>query len=65
MDQPHVTKSVNSIAIESPVTDTQAEIPCEKQVFQDVFSKQLATRLPPHWPWDCMIDLLPGAILPR
>ncbi|XP_016298188.1 interferon-induced protein 44-like [Sinocyclocheilus anshuiensis] len=24
-----------------------------------------ATELPPHWPWDCVIDLLPGATLPK
>jgi len=33
--------------------------------FQDVFSKQLATELPSHWPWDCAINLLPGATLPK
>ncbi|KAL0188441.1 hypothetical protein M9458_015540, partial [Cirrhinus mrigala] len=29
----------------------------------DVFSKQEATHLPPHRPWDCAIELLPGAQL--
>ncbi|KAK3565219.1 hypothetical protein QTP86_001028 [Hemibagrus guttatus] len=24
-----------------------------------------ATKLPPHRPWDCAIDLLPGAKLPK
>ncbi|KAL0151373.1 hypothetical protein M9458_053367 [Cirrhinus mrigala] len=33
--------------------------------FQDVFSKQAATHLPPHRPWDCAIELLPGAQLPK
>ncbi len=33
--------------------------------FQDVFSMQAATRLPPHRPWDCAIDLLPGTKLPK
>ncbi|KAG1929330.1 retrotransposable element [Pimephales promelas] len=32
---------------------------------QEIFDKQLATTLPPHRPWDCAIDLLPGAVLPR
>ncbi|KAL0152743.1 hypothetical protein M9458_052466, partial [Cirrhinus mrigala] len=30
-----------------------------------LFSKQAATRLPPHRPWDCAIELLPGAQLPK
>ncbi len=30
-----------------------------------MFSKQAATKLPPHRPWDCAIDLLPGTILPK
>ncbi len=33
--------------------------------FQDVFSKQAATHLPPPRPWDCAVDLLPGAKLPK
>ncbi len=40
-------------------------IPSDYQPFQDVFSKQAATRLPPHWPWDCVIDLLPSANPPK
>ncbi len=30
-----------------------------------MFSKQAATRLPSHRPWDSAIDLLPGAKLPK
>ncbi len=33
--------------------------------FQDVFSKQAATQLPPHRPWDCAIGLLPGNKIPK
>ncbi|KAL0161376.1 hypothetical protein M9458_045101, partial [Cirrhinus mrigala] len=33
--------------------------------YPDVFSKQAATQLPPHRPWDCAINLLPGAQLPK
>ena len=29
-----------------------------------VFSKEQVLSLPPHWPYDCGIDLLPGAPLP-
>ncbi|KAL0200281.1 hypothetical protein M9458_003468, partial [Cirrhinus mrigala] len=41
------------------------EIPAEYRAYQDVFSKLAATHLPPHRPWDCAIDLLPGAQLPK
>ncbi len=30
-----------------------------------VFCKQAATQLPPHRPWNCAIDLLPGYKLPK
>ena len=38
------------------------------QVYHDlsaVFSKESALSLPPHGPYDCAIDLLPGAPLPK
>lgn len=57
--------SLNSTPIESPETDTKQEIPHKYMPFLDVFSKQLATKLPPHQPWDSAIDLLPGATLPK
>jgi len=34
-------------------------------VFQDVFSKEAATKLPPHRAWDCAVDPLPGAKLTK
>ncbi len=40
-------------------------IPFDYRAFQDVFSKQAATQLPPHRAWDCAIDLLPGYKLPK
>ncbi|CAM4732566.1 unnamed protein product [Leuciscus chuanchicus] len=57
--------SLCSTSIESPTTTKQHKIPLAYRAFQDVFSKQLATTLPPHKPWDCAIDLLPGATLPH
>ncbi|KAL0148604.1 hypothetical protein M9458_056151 [Cirrhinus mrigala] len=51
--------------VESPEPVNTPEIPAEYRAFQDVFSKQAATQLPPHQPWDCAIDLLPGAQLPK
>ncbi|KAI7789601.1 putative retrotransposon-like protein 1-like [Triplophysa rosa] len=56
---------MNSTAVESPEPVRQAIIPHEYRAFQDVFSKRLATELPPHRPWDCAIELLPGAIMPK
>ncbi|KAI2646638.1 Transposon Tf2-8 polyprotein [Labeo rohita] len=56
---------VASTHVESPEPAFTPEIPAEYAVFQDVFSKQSATHLPPHRPWDCAIDLLPGAQLPK
>ena len=31
----------------------------------EVFSKKNATKLPPHRPYDCSIDILQGATLPK
>ncbi|KAL0176595.1 hypothetical protein M9458_028925, partial [Cirrhinus mrigala] len=51
--------------VESPEPKIIPEIPAEYMAFQDVFSKQAATHLPPHRPWDCAIELLPGAQLTK
>ncbi|KAI2643052.1 Transposon Tf2-11 polyprotein [Labeo rohita] len=56
---------LSSTRIESPDQASVPEVPVEYMAFQDVFSKQAATLLPPHQPWDCAIDLLPGAQLPK
>lgn len=39
-------------------------VPSEYHDLRDVFSKTRAQSLPPHRPYDCTIDLLPGAPLP-
>ncbi|KAL0173634.1 hypothetical protein M9458_029602, partial [Cirrhinus mrigala] len=64
---PHHVTSVQlaSTLVESPEPTSIQEIPADYRAFQDVFSKQAATKLPPHRPWDCAIDLLPGAQLPK
>ncbi|KAL0199776.1 hypothetical protein M9458_002963, partial [Cirrhinus mrigala] len=54
-----------STQVESPEPESSPEIPAEFVAFQDVFSKQAATHLPPQWPGDCAIKLLPGAQLPK
>ncbi len=56
---------VASTRVESPETSVIPMIPLDYRAFQDVFSKQAATQLPPHRPWDCAIDLLPGYKLPK
>ncbi|KAL0181316.1 hypothetical protein M9458_023722, partial [Cirrhinus mrigala] len=56
---------LSSTHVESPEPSFTPEIPAEYTAFQDVFSKQAATHLPPHRPWDCAIELLPGAQLPK
>ncbi|KAI2665243.1 Transposon Tf2-8 polyprotein [Labeo rohita] len=56
---------LSSTRIESPDQASVPEVPAEYMAFQDVFSKQAATLLPPHRPWDCAINLLPGAQLPK
>ena len=53
-----------------PVTNTITSpdlsgVPPEYHDFRDVFSKVKATSLPPHRPYDCAIDLLPGSSPPR
>ncbi|KAI5613930.1 hypothetical protein C0J50_11218, partial [Silurus asotus] len=56
---------VGATRVEEATTKTQAAIPVEYQAFEDVFCAKAATRLPPHRPGDCCIDLLPGAKLPK
>lgn len=40
-------------------------VPTQYHDFHQVFSKARATSLPPHRPYDCAIDLLPGTSPPR
>ncbi|KAL0198415.1 hypothetical protein M9458_006955, partial [Cirrhinus mrigala] len=54
-----------STSIESPLHEAATKYPSEYRAFRDVFSKAAATKLPPHRPWDCAIELLPGAQLPK
>ncbi|KAL0150452.1 hypothetical protein M9458_054269 [Cirrhinus mrigala] len=44
---------------------TKNTIPTEYQDLLEAFSRLKATRLPPHRPGDCAIDLIPGATPPR
>lgn len=40
-------------------------VPVEYGDLHQVFSKARATSLPPHWSYDCAIDLLPGTSPPK
>ncbi|KAI2647675.1 Transposon Tf2-11 polyprotein [Labeo rohita] len=62
---PSVPVLLSSTLVESLEPSFIPEVPAEYMAFQDVFSKQAATHLPPHRPWDCAIELLPGAQLPK
>uniref|UniRef100_A0AAR2J3M5 Gypsy retrotransposon integrase-like protein 1 n=1 Tax=Pygocentrus nattereri TaxID=42514 RepID=A0AAR2J3M5_PYGNA len=59
----HITLS--STTIESPDSLNPVVIPPEYSDFLEVFSPVEATKLPPHRPYDCAIDLVEGAVLPK
>ncbi len=54
------TLFLNSTSIKSPIEKQSVEIPECYAHFSDVFCPTKASQLPPHRPWDCAIDLLPG-----
>uniref|UniRef100_A0A8C2FP27 Ty3 transposon capsid-like protein domain-containing protein n=1 Tax=Cyprinus carpio TaxID=7962 RepID=A0A8C2FP27_CYPCA len=57
--QLHQPLSVCTTSIESPLEKCYVDIPPCYAPFSDVFCPKRASKLPPHWPWDCAIDLLP------
>ncbi len=52
-----------SVFQEEPVD--LSNVPAEYQDLKEVFSKSRAASLPPHRPYDCAIDLLPGTTPPK
>ncbi len=52
-------------SIESPVEKQSVDVPSCYAPFSDIFCPKKASKLPPHRPWDCAIDLLPGEPVPR
>ncbi|KAK3547900.1 hypothetical protein QTP70_000359 [Hemibagrus guttatus] len=56
---------VQATSIESPLENRSMDIPACYAPFSDLFCPKRASKLPPHRPWDCAIDLLPGEPVPR
>lgn len=53
------------MSIESPQECAEVDLPREYPDYSDVFSKTAATKLPPYPSWDCSVDLLPDAKMPK
>ncbi|KAK3522424.1 hypothetical protein QTP86_010645 [Hemibagrus guttatus] len=60
-----ISLPVQATSIESPLVNQPLWIPTCYAPFSDVFCPKRASKLPPHRPWDCAIDLLPGEPVPR
>ncbi|KAK3570478.1 hypothetical protein QTP86_019826 [Hemibagrus guttatus] len=56
---------VQATSIESPLENRSMDIPACYAPFSNVFCPKRASKLPPHQPWDCAINLLPGEPVPR
>ncbi|KAL0152925.1 hypothetical protein M9458_051754, partial [Cirrhinus mrigala] len=66
-DLPQPVKKIIPVfvtSVESPVSNQSVDIPAIYSNF-DVFCPKRASQLPPHRPWDCAIDLVPNASLPK
>ncbi|KAK3532206.1 hypothetical protein QTP86_009483 [Hemibagrus guttatus] len=51
---------VHVTSVESPLEACSTAIPACYSRFSDVFCPREASKLPPHRPWDCAIDLIPA-----
>ncbi|KAK3563038.1 hypothetical protein QTP86_014292 [Hemibagrus guttatus] len=60
-----ISLPVQATSIESPLINQPLRIPTCYAPFSDIFCPKRASKLPPHRPWDCAIDLLPGEPVPR
>ncbi|KAK3570544.1 hypothetical protein QTP86_022080 [Hemibagrus guttatus] len=56
---------IYATSVESPLEARSMAIPACYSRFHDVFCPREASKLPPHRPWDCAIDLIPGEPVPR
>ncbi|KAK3525392.1 hypothetical protein QTP86_031578 [Hemibagrus guttatus] len=55
---------VCTTSVESPLEKRSTDIPACYSHFTDVFCPKEASKLPPHRPWDCAIDLIPASTSP-
>ncbi|KAK3559563.1 hypothetical protein QTP86_013727, partial [Hemibagrus guttatus] len=62
--RPHALQ-VHATSVESPLEARSVNIPECYSHFWDVFCPKKASKLPPHRPWDCAIDLIPGEPVPK
>ncbi|KAK3548024.1 hypothetical protein QTP70_002689 [Hemibagrus guttatus] len=62
--RPH-TLQVHATSMESPLEARSVNIPACYSHFWDVFCPKKASKLPPHRPWDCAINLIPGEPVPK
>ncbi|KAL0146914.1 hypothetical protein M9458_057853, partial [Cirrhinus mrigala] len=56
---------VFTTSVEGPIEKRSVQIPKIYSSYKDVFCPKRASQLPPHRPWDCAIDLVPDAPMPR
>lgn len=56
---------VSSVSVFQEEAGDLSGVPGEYLDLRAVFSRARATSLPPHRPYDCAIDLLPGTTPPR
>ncbi|KAL0159219.1 hypothetical protein M9458_042944, partial [Cirrhinus mrigala] len=52
-------------SVESPIEKRSVQISKIYSSYKDVFCPKRASQLPPHRPWDCAIELVPDAPMPR
>ena len=68
--QGHMERSAEiNLFSTNPVTDADypdlTTVPPCYHHLKEVFSKSKAISLPPHRPYDCAIDLIPGSTIPK
>ncbi|KAI2649346.1 Transposon Tf2-9 polyprotein [Labeo rohita] len=57
--------AVSSVSVSQEELDDLSGVPREYHDLRAVFSRSRAASLPPHRPYDCSIDLIPGSTPPR
>ena len=57
--------TLGATSVESPNAKAPFEIPPEYMDLKEVFNKHNATKLPPHMPYDCAIDLVENPAFPK